>query len=80
MRAVRRALSRRHGQGGRVYDSMLDRRSSASLHSPPPDCADMTESGRAQVPLTLTLTLTPTLAQMLPLTLPLTTRTHILAC
>ena len=50
VRAVRRALSLRRGQGGRVYDSMLDRRSSASLHSPPPNCANMTEASRSQVP------------------------------
>ena len=47
---MRQALSLRRGQGGRVYDSMrqLDRRSSASLHSPPPDCANMTANSRAQ--------------------------------
>ena len=49
MRAVRRALSLRRGQGGRVFDSMLDRRSSASLHSPPPNCANMTDASRSQV-------------------------------
>ena len=48
VRAVRRALSLRRGKGGRIYDSM-QRRSSASLHSPPPDCAKMNPSGRAAV-------------------------------
>ncbi len=76
MRAVRRALSLRRGQGGRVYDSMrqLDRRSSASLHSPPPDCANMTANSRSQVlsDLTLTLILTLTLAFTLTLHLILT--------
>ena len=52
VRAVRRALSVRRGKGVRVMDSMLDRRSSESLHSPPPNVANMTGDSRAQVDTT----------------------------
>ena len=50
VRAVRRALSMRRGRGVRVVDSMMGgRASSGSLHSPPPNVANMTEDSRAHV-------------------------------